>query len=779
MRCLVIVESPSKCKIITGYLNSIPELVSKYGQFSVVASCGHIRDLKKKELSIDIVNNFTPVYEVLSDSFKKKLVADLKTKIHDYVSNKDTILLATDSDAEGEAISWHIREHFKLKPGQYKRIVFNEITKNALKHAVLNAGEINISAVDAQETRRILDRIVGYQLSPLLWKQFSQMRLSAGRVQSAALKIILDRNSEIELHSYQPYWKCIGTFESIANNNIEVLTATYQKTWEDENIALYDVSKNDTAQLAKTVWKALFKSANRKKSPPPPLITSTLQQECYKRYNIPAKAAMKYAQDLYEAGHITYMRTDSVNISDDAQKSIIAYIENAYGNSMVFPRKYETKNASAQEAHEAIRPTHVEKVTVTGSSETFTANHKKIYELIWRYAVASQMIPAIYNDITYTITPTVYNKVYTVNDLYIGKTSILRCEGFMIVSMPETKANPDALKAWSSCLDPANSNGLQVKIVEFALNSDVSRPVPQFNEASFVKILEKEGIGRPSTYASVVDKLYDKSYIVKGTKSELNTELKNYNWKCIEVSKVHATVNKISVVTQDKDSMIVTPIGKNIVAYIAGVTPYLIDTTFTKLMESDLDKICTSKTNKLKVLGDFYEIFGKSVISAQTLQLARASNEIPGKPESKLNTPLKDFPDLNAGIVNTRYGPALYNRATKKFHSISPLMTWRKVIIEQLTVQDIKFILALPIKIATATCDCILDIGRYGLYLKIDGKNVQLNPDLWESAYNYSLTYKDIIENPAPQKSYTNATSNATSNASTAKKSYKKYKSKK
>jgi DNA topoisomerase-1 len=773
MRCLVIVESPSKCKIITGYLNGIPELVSIYGQFSVVASCGHIRDLKKKELSIDIGNNFTPVYEVLSDSFKKKLVADLKTKIHDYVSNKDMILLATDSDAEGEAISWHIREHYKIKPGQYKRIIFNEITKNALKHAVLHAGEINISAVDAQETRRILDRIVGYQLSPLLWKQFNQSRLSAGRVQSAALKIILDRNTEIESHVYQPYWKCIGTFESLTNNNIEKLTATHQTTWEDENDALYDVSKNDTVQLAKTVWNAQFKSTNRKKSPPPPLITSTLQQECYKRYNIPAKAAMKYAQDLYEGGHITYMRTDSVNLSDDAQKSIIAYISMSYGNTKVFPRKYETKNASAQEAHEAIRPTHIEKNTLDGSSGDLTANHKKIYELIWRYAVASQMIPAIYNDITYTITPEVFNKLYNETDLYIGKTSILICEGFMIVSMPETKANPDALKVWNTCLDPANKHGLQVKITEFALHSDVSRPAPQFNEASFVKVLEKEGIGRPSTYASVVDKLYDKSYIVKGTKSELNTELKNYNWKSIELSKIHTVVNKISVITQDKDSMIVTPIGKNIVAYIAGVTPYLIDTTFTKLMESDLDKISTMKTNKLKVLGDFYEIFGKSVSQAQSVQSLRKSDEIPDKPQSKLNTILKDFPEINSGIVNTRYGNALYNRATKKFYSISPLMEWRKISIEQLSLNDAKFILSLPLKINTSECDCVVDIGRYGLYLKIDGKNVQLHHDLWENAYNSTLTYKEILANPVAQKIYTK-----TEGSTTNKTPYKKYKKK-
>ena len=774
MRCLVIVESPSKCKIITGYLNSIPELVAKYGQFSVVASCGHIRDLKKKELSIDIQNNFTPVYEVMNDAFKKKLVSDLKVKIYDHVSNKDMILLATDSDSEGTAISWHIREHFKLKPGQYKRIIFNEITKNALKHAVMNAGEIDMNAVDAQETRRVLDRIVGYQLSPLLWKQFNQSRLSAGRVQSAALKIIMDRNTEIDAHVYQPYWKCIGIFKT-DNNNIEPLTATHQTSWEDEKDALYDVTKNNTQQLSQIQWNAKFKSTNRKKNPPPPLITSTLQQECYKRYNIPAKAAMKYAQDLYEAGHITYMRTDSVSLSDDAQKSILGYIASNYGQTMVMPRKYETKNASAQEAHEAIRPTHIEHTTIGGGGADLNANHMKIYELIWRYTVASQMIPAMYNDITYTITPSVYNTLYNENDLYVGKSSILMSEGFMIVSSPETKANPDALKEWAVCLDPLNNKGLVVKITELSLNSDVLRPSPQFNEASFVKTLEKEGIGRPSTYASVVDKLYDKAYIVKGTKTELTTDLKNYNWKSKKVDTINITDNKLTVFTQDKDSMIVTPIGKNIVAYIAGVTPYLIDTTFTKLMESDLDKISTTKTNKLKVLNDFYEIFGKSVDNAYGVQKARKTEDIPSKPVSKLDSPLKDFPELNTGVVNTKYGAALYNRVTKKFHSILPMLEWRKITAEQLTTKDVKFILDLPLKIPTPDCDCVVDIGRYGLYLKIDGKNTQLNTELWENAYNRILTYKEIVDKPAPQKIYSKSHTQSGSDTTKPKKPYKKY----
>ena len=771
MKCLVIVESPSKCKIIAGYLNNIPELVTKYGQFSVVASCGHIRDLKKKDLSIDISNNFNPIYEVLSDSFKKKLVSDLKIKIHDYVSNKDMILLATDSDAEGEAISWHIREYFKLKSGQYKRIVFNEITKTALKHAVLNAGDINMNAVDAQETRRILDRIVGYKLSPLLWTQFNQSRLSAGRVQSAALKIIVDRNNEIENHIYQPYWKCNGVFKSI-NSNIDNLPATHTQTWDSHENALEEITRNKSKLLAEINWNASFKSSQRKKSPPPPLITSTFQQECYKRFKINSKSSMMIAQKLYESGHITYMRTDSPCLSEDAQKAVCAYINTQFGESMVYARKYENKNSSAQEAHEAIRPTYIDCVKLDLTGSDLNTTHQKVYELIWKYTVASQMVYALYTDVIYTIMSYKQNKLYSLKEtelhVYNGKSSILMKEGFMVVLMPETKANPDALNAWKICLENGN---IDVKIDSFELNSDVYRPSPYFNEASFVKTLEKEGIGRPSTYASVVDKLYDKQYIIKGINTEKQIDLVNCNWNCSNPSQINNKINKISITTQDTDNMIKTTTGESIVQYISNVTPYMIDSTFTKLMESDLDKIASSEISKLKVLSDFYTIFEKSLNNAQNIQKSRTISEIPEKPKSKLAAPLKDFPELNCSIVETKYGPALYNQTTKKFHSIMSLLEWRKITIDAINVQDIHFILSLPLKINISKQEniksCTVELGRYGLYLKIDGQNVGLHPDLWKDAYAGLLTYMQIVNNPAPKPVI---------NTSTSTKTFKKYK---
>lgn len=777
MKCLVIVESPSKCKIIAGYLNNIPELVTKYGQFSVVASCGHIRDLKKKELSIDIANNFNPIYEVLSDSFKKKLVSDLKLKIHDYVSNKDMILLATDSDAEGEAISWHIREYFKLKSGQYKRIVFNEITKNALKHAVLNAGDINIHAVDAQETRRILDRIVGYKLSPLLWSQFNQSRLSAGRVQSAALKIIVDRNNEITDHVYQPYWKCNGMFKSI-NSNISNLPATHTQTWDSHEFALEQITKNKPEILATINWIAAFKSSQRKKSPPPPLITSTFQQECYKRFKINSKSSMMIAQKLYESGHITYMRTDSPCLSEDAHTAICAYINTHFGANMIYERKYENKNSSAQEAHEAIRPTYIDRVKLDLDGSDLNTTHQKVYELIWKYTVASQMAPALYTDVIYTLMPFTQNRLYSSKEtelhVYNGKSSILMKEGFMVVLMPETKANPDALKAWSECLENGN---IYVKIDSFELNSDVYRPSPYFNEASFVKTLEKEGIGRPSTYASVVDKLYDKQYIVKGIKTEKQIDLVNCNWNSSNPSQIVSETNKIAIITQDTDNMVNTSTGESIVQYISNVTPYMINTTFTKLMESDLDKIASSQTSKLKVLSDFYTIFEKSLNNAQSIQNSRTTGEIPEKPKSKLANPLKDFPELNCGVVTTKYGPALYHRTTKKFHSIMPLLEWRQVTIDAINVQDVRFILSLPLKITITNEEtvksCTVELGRYGFYLKIDGQNIGLHPDLWKDAYAGTLTYKQIVNNPAPKPVINK------SNPSTPTKTFKKYKNNK
>jgi hypothetical protein len=387
------------------------------------------------------------------------------------------------------------------------------------------------------------------------------------------------------------------------------------------------------------------------------------------------------------------------------------------------------------------------------------------------------MTAAIYTDITYTISPiyvsssslstssplslkhkSLYTEKECAEHIYNGKTSILLKLGFMSILMPETKANPEALDAWNTCLSncvntSASINGINVKLESFELISDVYRPTPQFNEASFIKILEKEGIGRPSTYVSVVNKLYDKQYINKGIHNEKHIDLNNIIWNAKDASQLKSVKNTVNIILQDNSSMIVTDIGKNIINYISNVTPYLIDPTFTKLMESDLDKIVSAQTSKLQVLHDFYNIFGKSVNDAQTTQQSNPVNTT--KKVSRLDTPLKDFPELNCSIVNTKYGNALYNKNTKQFHSIVPFLEWRNIQIDQLNEKDIKFILDLPLKINTTNHsdvkNCYIELGRYGLYLKIDGKNVKLHPELMEDAYNRILTYTKIIEKPATQ----------------------------
>ena len=788
MKCLVIVESPSKCKIISGYLNNIPELVALYGTFTVVASCGHIRDLKKNDLSIDIQNGFVPTYEVLSDAFKKKLVGSLKTQISEYAKNKDMILLATDSDAEGSAISWHICDYFKLKQGSYKRIIFNEITKNALKYAVLHAGEINMSDVDAQETRRILDRIVGYILSPLLWTQFNRNKLSAGRVQSAALKIIMDRCDTIDSHIYTHYWKTNGVFKPVhgnVNSAIDALDATHMQTWESHEDAVQQITKNRAHVLAQISWNAVFKSSQRKKLPPPPLITSTLQQECFKRFKMNSKSAMLIAQQLYEAGHITYMRTDSTQISADAQNSICSYISNTYGTENVCSRNYVTKNSSAQEAHEAIRPTHITRTVISDTNGDLHGTHQKVYELIWKYTIASQMIHAVYTDVTYTISPQPENYLYLQkecqNHIYTGKTSILMKLGFMSVLMPETQANPEALRSWEACLQ---ASVLEVKMQSFLISGDVHKPPSYFNEASFVKSLEKEGIGRPSTYSAVVTKLYDKEYIVKGTQKTQDIDLLNISWNAHDAINLHTKKNNITLNIQDNNDMVITSIGKDIILYISTVTPYLIDVTFTKLMETDLDKIASRESSKLKVLTDFYTIFNASINKAKQIQTSRPTSEVPAKKQSKLDAPLKDFPEVHCSIVDTKYGPALYQRPTKKFYSITPLLEWRNVPVTDANIHDVRFVLQLPLQISTSNDmkvynieKCYICLGRYGLYLQIDGKNIGLHPDLWQKAYLNTLTYEETVAKPAPvpvKKTY----NTTVSNSSTKKPSSTKYKKK-
>ena len=419
-KSLVIVESPAKAKIIAKYLNSTPEITKIYGKFTVMASMGHIRDLKKKELSVNVEKNFTPEYEVIAD--KSKLISELAKKIKE----NDIVLLASDNDREGEAIAWHIKEQFKLK--KFKRILFNEITKEALKRAVMSPKTIDMAMVDAQQARRVLDRLVGFKISPILWKHYKANvgGLSAGRVQSAVLNIIVEKESEIAAFKTSSYWSCEGSFSH------DILEA---KLYQNDTVYKEKDEKKIKELLSKistsfTVSKC--DSKVKRVKPDAPFVTSTLQQEAYGKLGSGVKRTMKLAQDLYEQGYITYMRTDSFNMSTDVVNQIKKHVLENYGSEFYDENgRTGKKGAHAQEAHECIRPTDISKDTIESSND-ITKDHIKLYELIWKRSVASRMKPAVYEELDVILIDDYLKKKKDMK--FIGKFKRLEFEGYLAIS---------------------------------------------------------------------------------------------------------------------------------------------------------------------------------------------------------------------------------------------------------------------------------------------------------------------------------------------------------
>ena len=598
MPSLVIVESAVKAKTIAAYLNDIPSLAC-HAPFTVIACLGHIQDLPTKELG---VSKKTWVAKYVLNPKKRALMSRMRKLAKEVVDGGHKVYLASDADAEGCAIAAHLKTALKLKREQYERVTFNEITKSALEHAFNNCSDIDPLGVDAQETRRILDRLVGYELSPLLWRKFSGRGLSAGRVQSAALGMVLDRARKIQDHTYIPFWGCDAVFK--VDGDGPELSAKASLKWDDAAAAEAAVKVIAATSVATWVdWSIAFSTAKVNKNPSPPFTTSTLQQECYQRYGIPAKSTMKAAQALYEAGFITYMRTDSTALSQDAQDGIVRFITDTYGVADVTARTYQPRAQNAQCAHEAIRPCDVNVKDVGGMDAT----HQKIYDLIWRRAVASQMAPAVYTEISYDIACSGASVgVGVAVPSFKGKTSILTSAGYLKVQSPDIKPQPHALDAWSW-----TSGTVSATAVKFDMTADVLRPRPLYNEASFVKALETEGIGRPSTYSGVVDKLYDKGYVVKSQMPRFQALLPAFH---IDST---GTITKSEMATdvggKETDYMTPTALGERVLDFIQATTPYLVDVAFSSRMEKDLDRICEGAATKKEVLDEFYKSFSESL----------------------------------------------------------------------------------------------------------------------------------------------------------------------
>lgn len=538
---LVIVESPSKAKTIKKYLGD---------DYDVIASQGHIIDLPSSKFGVDIENNFKPEYKTMKG--KAKIVKDIKEK----AKNKEKIYLATDPDREGEAIAWHLKNVLNIDDSDKCRITFNEITKTAVKSAVEHPRKVDNNLVDAQQARRVLDRIVGYKLSPLLWKKIKK-GLSAGRVQSVALKIIIDRERQIRDFKPEEYWLLTAKLQ----NKKDIVLA---KFYGDTKKKIELKTKEQVDEIIKIIDKKEYKvidvkKSERKKNPPPPFTTSSLQQEASRKLGFSVKKTMMVAQKLYEAGYITYMRTDSTRLSDDAKKMAKEYIVSNFGKNYYLDRVFKTKE-TAQDAHEAIRPSRLD----IQASE-FDGDEKKLYTLILNRFLASQMSVAVYD--TTKIVIQVENYIFHVNG------SVIKFDGFMklyIEGKDDTKVNDEEIEG----MLPELNVGETLKQIELNKEQKFTEPPSRYTEASLVKAMEEKAIGRPSTYAPTISTLLDRVYIEK-----------------------------------DKKFLVPTNLGEVVNDMLEEYFKEIVDVAFTAEMENKLDMVAENKENYVQMLREFYDPF--------------------------------------------------------------------------------------------------------------------------------------------------------------------------
>ncbi len=708
---LVIVESPAKAKIIKKYLNEADEL-KKFGKFHVIASFGHIRDLEKKD-GINVNNNFKGNYTLIKNEFTDKSVKNLQ----DNINNSKTIWLAADLDREGEAIAWHIKEHFKLKTPN--RITFNEITKDAITKAVLNPRKIDNDLVDAQQARRFIDRIVGFDITPLLWKKFNTpMSLSTGRVQSATLNIIINKENEITQFKTSSYYIVSGNFKL---DKFQIENAKYEK---NKSIYKFKNDKELLIFLKKLTNKYSLenvKSSNKSNKPPPPFITSSLQQTASGELRMSIKQVMGVAQGLYEAGLITYMRTDSYNLSSDFLNKISKYIKDNYNTKnkdYLDIKQFGNKTKNSQEAHEAIRPTNINlKPDDIKISSKIKAEHKKLYSIIWKRTIASQMKSAKY----YEIKICIKNSSFSKDECFIGKFKIYYFEGFMKVYGEKVNNNFDIDKY----IEDIKSSANKLKMKEINSIQTWAVPPTRFSEASIVKLLEKEGIGRPSTYSSILSKLYDKRYIEK--KDILGEEKKYVHYKLSSTNKISNRIENKNI-TDEKSKLVPTNIGIEINNFMIQYFPSIIESTFTSNLEEDFDKIANGKKKFITVMNNFYEDFSKNINNVKNKVKSNVDKNQKVKLDSYKN--IIKYNNIEYSIYVAKYGPVisfLNDNEEKKYISLVPYLKATNKTIEDINKKDIKLLTSLPLPIGTyKKKEVILKYGRYGFYLSCDNKNASI-----------------------------------------------------
>lgn len=673
---LVIVESPAKAKTIEKFL----------GKDFIVKSCfGHIRDLAEGDLSVDVKHNFEPNYVIPED--KKKVVSELKK----LAKEAETIWLATDEDREGEAISWHLREALDLKKDRIKRIVFHEITKPAILRAIENPRHIDENLVNAQQARRILDRLVGFELSPILWRKI-QPALSAGRVQSVAVRLIVDREREINGFKYKSAYKVTASFHPVEKNGKQsdaILQAELPQR--------FDTEKEAKAFLEQCIY-AEFKIADievkpAQKSPSAPFTTSTLQQEASRKLGFSVTRTMVVAQKLYEAGHITYMRTDSVNLAETAIADIKTMVNSLYGPQYSNPRKYTTKSDSAQEAHEAIRPTYANNQTITGDDA-----ERRLYELIWKRTIASQMANAKLEKTNVKIN-------ISTSPLHLLATGeVLKFDGFLKVYMEQSddEHEDDDVKG----MLPPLAVGQSLQMIEMAATERYNRPPARYTEASLVKKLEELGIGRPSTYAPTITTIQKRGYVIKG---EQDGEERAYGVITLRNQQIKQQTKK-EIFGKEKGKLFPSNIGMLVNDFLLDNFKDIMDYKFTASVEKEFDEIARGSVVWQQMLKEFYKPFHDNV--EETMQ---TSTKVKG--ERLLG--MDPATGKNVYVRIGRYGPmAQIGETTDDGEKPKFAKLAKGQLLETINLNEALELFKLPREVGEMNgLPVVASIGRFGPYI--------------------------------------------------------------
>ncbi len=698
---LVIVESPAKAKTIEKFLGK---------DYKVLSSYGHIRDLRKKDFSIEIEKDFAPVYEIPAE--KKDLVKELKKAAKD----ADMVWLASDEDREGEAIAWHLYEVLGLKPEKTKRIVFHEITKNAILNAIENPRDIDLNRVDAQQARRVLDRIVGFELSPILWKKIKPA-LSAGRVQSVTVRLIVEREKEIKAFKSEPYYRVVARM--IPDGLTAAVNAELNKrlTTEQEATALLEACKNATFTVGDVTVKPV------KKSPAPPFTTSTLQQEASRKLGFTVSQTMMVAQRLYESGHITYMRTDSLNLSSLAISTISNEIKEQIGSEYLKVRKYHTSSKGAQEAHEAIRPTYINKHEISG-----TAQEKKLYNLIWKRTIASQMADAVLEKTNVDIA--ISNR----SEKFTATGEVVKFDGFLKVYM-ESGDEDNADNASEVDMLPPVKTGMAMTAESISATERFTQHPPRYTEATLVKKLEELGIGRPSTYAPTISTIQNREYVEKGEKAGEKRSFKVYTLKNGAIKSAVKSENSGS----EKGKLIPTDIGVIVNDFLQEYFPSIMDYNFTAIVEGTFDKIAEGEEKWSDGIGNFYKTFHPDVDKVSNLRLERKVGERMLGNDPKTGKPVS--------VKIGRFGPVVQlgsadDEEKPQFASLNKDQS-----INTLTLEEALKLFDLPRDLGEFEGEVVtVAVGRFGPYVKHAGKFVSIPKELKPETMTLEDAQKLIVD---------------------------------